>query len=607
MLLIGHLHTLVVTLLIVLATFGAGRLLAPWLPKDLSSSDRLLYTSAAGIGLIGSVFYAVGMINWTQYWLFPVTGILAVLGILEIRPTWRELLRGMWGGFHYFGYGLAALALTLFGISALADPVGDIGKDGISYHLLAPVIWLRDGWVHVVLDHSHTAFPFVVDTLYGLAIAFQAPAAAGMLGVFFLAQLLLTVRNIAREVGATPTSVAIMTGIAACMPVLVSTTDEFHVDIPFATFSLLALRLATRGGRGQWAISAGAMAGFAGGTKYTGLFVIAATGLILLVEHLRQQSWSRLFAASLQFGAIAMLFTAPWYLRNFWEFGNPVIPPPPGLSDWLPAVGWPAEIAAGFHHRIQVEVGAGRGGGLLNFLKLPWDFTFYPEAFRGGHGTFVLLALAPVTAWELRRNQLAWRYAGWALVLAILWFATQRNARFLIHVIALITAFSAVALPLCLDRRHVVSRWCTLGILALSIGVGIFGFVYFRSDQIRSVFSESHAEARRQRDIPYYSALNFVNHTPEVTNILLLTKWVPGYYLQKPYVKTVGQYGNLPFPDIPSTAAALAELPRWGASHVIDTSNDGWSISPQDPRFEEVFAGDQARVYRIISPPDTGD
>jgi hypothetical protein len=601
MLLIGHLHTSIATLLIVLATLGAGRLLRPWLPTTLGRSDRLLYTSAAGTGLIGSVFFAIGMLNWTQYWLLPAIGLLAALGAVDFRAEWGKLAQGIRDEFQFPGTWIAALSLTLFGLSALADPVGTIGKDGISYHLLGPVIWLRDGWTHVVLDHSHTSFPAIIETIFGLAIALDAPAAAGVIGVFFLAQLLLVVRNLAREIGATPSATALMVGIAACMPVLVSTTDEFHVDIPFATFSLLALRLAAKGGSGHWALAAGAMAGFAGGTKYPGLFVIAATGLIIVVDQIRHRNWPQLLVAGLQFSAIAMLFTAPWYLRNFYEFGSPIIPPPPGLSTWLPALGWPPEVVAGFHHRIQVLVGAGRGGGLLNFLRLPWDFTFYPHAFRGSHGTFALLALAPVTLWKLRRSQLTWRYVGWAFVLTVLWFATQRNARFLVHVIALLTALSAVGIPLCLDRRYPISRWCTLGILALSVGAGIFGFVYFRANQIRSVFSEHYAETRRQREIPYYSAIDFINRTPAVEKLLLLSKWVPGYYLNKPYVKTVGQYGNLPFPEIASPAAALTVLPRWQATHLIDTQDDGWLIPPNDQRFKLVFTGDRSRVYEIES------
>ncbi|MCC5024337.1 MAG: hypothetical protein J6386_16790 [Candidatus Synoicihabitans palmerolidicus] len=117
---------------------------------------------------------------------------------------------------------------------------------------------------------------------------------------------------------------------------------------------------------------------------------------------------------------------------------------------------WPEDITAAFHHRIQHEAGTGFGGGWLNLILRPWHFTFFPDVFRGGHGTWFILALAPWGCWQIRRHVYAPRYLFWAACLTLLWFQTQQNARFVIHVIALFTAISAVVVTPAL--RH-AGQW----------------------------------------------------------------------------------------------------------------------------------------------------
>ncbi len=597
-LLSGHLWTLLATALIGLALLGAGRSMRRFLPAGPGAPERLLHESLAGTGLVGGTFFLVGLLSWSVAWLAPVCLALAALGVASLRSAAPALAAAFRRERGFPGWWITGLGLGLLGLSALAEPLGDIGHDGISYHLLAPLRWLDAGRIHVLPDHSHTAFPAIIEVIQGLALAARAPAAAGLLGVVFLAQLLLLVRGLARDLGAGPRAAALATGLAATMPVIVSTADDYFVDIPFAAFALLSLRLACAPGGPAFALAAGAFAGFAGGTKYTGLFVIAA-GAFALVLGPGGGRWK--IRAACAFGAAALLFTAPCYVRNFLVLGSPIIPPPPGLAGLFPAHGWPPEIAAAFHRRIQLEVGGGLGKGLREFLLLPWNFTFQPEAFRGAHGTFAILGLAPAAVWALRRHPLARRHAVWALALTVVWFLTQQNARFLIHVVALATAACAVALPFCLHRAGAFTRWSVLGLIALNLGVGLFGFVYFRADRLHAVFSAAAAEDRRVRLIPYRDAIGFVNDRPEVVRVLLPGKWVPGYYLRKPYTKTVGQYGDHPFPAFPSPEAVLAALPRWDCSHLIHTDDDTWRVPPDDPRFTLVFRGERSRVYALTN------
>ena len=602
-LLLGHLHTLLATATLIAAARGMGSVFESLFPEKLTLIDRAVWSTATGLIMGGTLFFLIGQVSWDATVTWPVLLVTALMGV---RIIWRErhewiALPGLLAQHPATWIALGSLALlTLSGMAALG---GTIGHDGISYHLLGPMKWWQHGYIEVLPEHSHTAFPAIIEMWFAAARALGRIEAAGVLGVLFLGQILILIWRFSRELGATRNAAAWAIGIAATMPVIVSTSDDYFVDVPFAVFALLALRAAVGTPSCKTAVMTALFSGGCIGTKYTGLFVATITGLTLLWSYLAARiSWRTFLGHALTFVAISLIIGLPCYVRNIVVIGTPIIPTPPSLSELWPALGWPPEITAAFHRRIQVEVGAGFGGGLLNLILLPWHFTFYPDVFRGGHGTWAILALAPLGLWLVRGNRLAQRYLVWAGLLILIWFQTQQNARFLIHIIALLTAISAVALPVMLKQSGLVVSWLTRGVILATIITGIIGFVVFRADRILGVLSPQGAISWQQTQIPYYPSITWLNQHDEVARVLLLSKWVPGVYLDKPYVKTAGHYGNHPFVDVDSPAEALRQLHRWHATHVLDVIQDGWLIPVDDPRFQLVSKTTEARIYEILTP-----
>src|SRR5205823_3823427 len=60
---------------------------------------------------------------------------------------------------------------------ALAPPA-DLDWDGLSYNLAAPKVYLRDHRIHFIAYDSHTNFPFTVEMLYTLGLAWGGAVAA---------------------------------------------------------------------------------------------------------------------------------------------------------------------------------------------------------------------------------------------------------------------------------------------------------------------------------------------------------------------------------------------------------------------------------------------
>ncbi len=598
---VGHLHTLVVTAILMVVARGIGSRFEGLFPVKLSLVDRAVWSIATGLIVGGTLLFLIGQVAWKPMTVWPLIGVAGVMGgsiFWRERSEWSALRQDM---IISPGCWLALGCMGLFTLSGMSAIGGDIGHDGISYHLLGPLKWWQNGIVEILPEHSHTAFPAIIEMWFAAAQALGRIEAAGVLGVVFLALLLILIGRFARELGATRNSAGWLMGIAATMPVIVSTTDDYFVDVPFAVFSLLALRAAVTKPSLKTAVITAIFVGGCIGTKYTGVLVASITGLIILWSYLSARiSWRRLLAHAGTFLLVALAIGLPCYLRNIAVLGTPIIPPPPFLSELWPAVGWPTEITAAFHRRIQLEVGAGFGGGFLNLILLPWHFTFYPDVFRGGHGTWTILAMAPLGLWMIRKNRLAIRYLVWAGLLTLLWFQTQQNARFLTHVIALLTAISAVSLPVMLTRAGRPVAWLTQIIILATIIFGLVGFVVFRTDRILATLTPKGTIAWHQAEVPYHQSIDWLNQHDEVGKVLLLSKWVPGVYLDKPYVKTAGHYGNRPFPDIDSPVEALRQLHRWQATHVLDVVQDGWLIPTEDDRFTLIFDGGDARIYSII-------
>lgn len=130
---------------------------------------------------------------------------------------------------------------------------------------------------------------------------------------------------------------------------LVSTTDDYFVDVPFAVFSLFALSAAVRSPHARNALLAAIFTGGAIGTKYTGMFVAVATGVVLVWPALlNRPSWDQLLRRFTGFTVLALLIGLPCYIRNAIVFGAPHHPTASVARKPVARV----ELAGRYHRRV---------------------------------------------------------------------------------------------------------------------------------------------------------------------------------------------------------------------------------------------------------------
>src|SRR5207237_4497517 len=184
--------------------------------------------------------------------------------------------------------------------------------------------------------------------------------------------------------------------VAATMPVVLFTSELCFVDVPFAAFTLAAARVGFDSSNRTHLAMAGVYSGFALGTKYTGLSMLAVTGIFLLILKIMAGGRSSVFFDLCVFAATALLVGSPWYLRNFIMLGSPIYPPPPALARIFPARAFSLQASESLQAYV-LERGEGLGRSPLDFLLLPVRFTYWTHRFHGAGGVGVeSLALRPL-------------------------------------------------------------------------------------------------------------------------------------------------------------------------------------------------------------------
>lgn len=604
---LGHAQALAAAALVVVAVLGAGALLGRWLPPGRAAVDRALTASLLGLAVLGPALYWAGHLGWSRRGLAVVLGGLAIVGLRQLlrdRMEWRAAARSAVRS--PFAW-IAAAGLLLVITSGLAEPLGGIENEAVASTLLAGRQWLLRGTTGYVPDHPCTALPWNIETLYAAALALGGPPAAGVLGAGWLALLAGLAWRIARDFSVPPPWAPSAAALVVTMPLLHAGADLARPEVAFATLALGSWRAALAAREPRAWLLAAVLAGGAAATMLAG-WLVAVLSLVVAGGVLW---WRRGPHAVLRTLPAALLIVAalgaPWFVRNVFVLGTPLVPPPPWGEFFLPSVGWTPQLAIDVHHWWRaVWLGpAAQPWGLPDFFALPWrlqtqaaDFQSAPPGLAG------LAALVP-GIWLLRRRPAAWWAFAWALAGLLAWFLTWHNARLLTPLAALACVAGAAAFAACAGR----TAWPRLGLALLGIllawtaAAGGYTFVEARRQRLVAVFSPSAAEARRATEIPFRETLDLINRDPAVRRVLLLTKWPPGYYLEKPYFKVAGHFGESPHRDAPNYDRALAHAADLGCTHVLDIRDvrEGWHVWQPDSALSRIGEWPDARLYSVGS------
>lgn len=588
-----------------IAGVGCGAWIANALPANLHPAERCGLSLLGGLGLFSLALYLVGQVSFTRT---TIAAALIVAALLAIPPFWRA-----WGTFQQIPRSISRnifvpsavvfVVLSVTAIAGLAEMTGDWGKDSVSYHLLGPTVWLREGIVRPVLDNSTTSFPQIPETLFAVMLVAGGDRAPDFSSWLTLGLLLLVASGLAMRMGLSAGLAWWSAAIIVTMPAVYAGSHACFVDGIYAALLLAAARVAFDAqSLKEWALS-GIFAGLAMGTKYTGLLALLALTVCVVLAVAKRSPFSGTASArniGVALGA-AVCVAAPFYIRNWLVLGCPIYPPPPGYALVCSPKYFSTETIAQFHDYI-FQRGRGLGRGWLAFAELPFNLTYHTSNFHGAGGIGLCpLALAPFGLVALRNNFFARQAALLGLLLTTLWFVTQQESRFLIPVYVIAAILSVAGWRYVQQRTGNLQR-CTAAItVGISVVYGFFMIGSSQADSVRAVFSPAYAQTREQREIPYLASFEYLNAASVVKKVLILDRSVPPYYLHKSYIKPVGQWGELTLPGVTNAWAAVKLDHELHITHVLDvvSSVAGFQIQDPPPDLKLVFEKPDQRIYSV--------
>jgi hypothetical protein len=351
------LQTSLVTFLYLLSIFGWGELVTASLARRQGDfidyiSKRLLLGSCGMYGAFVVLSY-LGVLRSLPVAIVLLAGV--AVAALRLRPAYAQVAGAMQSTLLWDG-GLRVLLGLLVALAALQIVCGLtplVLYDSQIYQLLAPVQFLQAGSLVHIPWNVLTNAPLALQLTLGISwIADPSGGSFKLLMAVFGCLLLLAAARIGRELGLRSALLACL--FVACYPEFWINQAFGVVDLATAAFLLFGLfwwRDALREDNWRGAVHAGLAFGMVMASRYHGIIFVALSLLFVLIDESSRNSKAIrrnvIYAATVI--AVAAVIVAPWLIRNYQNFGNPVYPL---LHNVIGGAEWSASQAA----RFQVEV-----------------------------------------------------------------------------------------------------------------------------------------------------------------------------------------------------------------------------------------------------------
>ena len=392
---------------------------------------------------------------------------------------------------------LTVMVLLAEGFAAMAPLTG---SDALHYHFTAPLLVLRSGF-HPDFFLSHSFFTGQSHLLILMGLALGSSRFA--MGLLFLGGLLAAAAGAClmrgwagRAWGWTSALVFLLTPVVFWQISAAGAPDLWMAF--FATTGVLVISRTKELPVYACAVLAGALAGGAAGTKYTGCLIAASMAVAYFWE-------SSSIIGGLLFLSGSLVAGIWPYARNFAWTGDPMFP---FLTRWLTPDRMNAYALASY----RADTGAGAHIHLGMIVKFPFFAWIDPQhmGFWQFFGPLVL-AFAPLLFLSARREA-TWRAALTVWVLSALGIGWSSGmTRFLLPIlpIALATALAGAAQLAAVGWR--MARYISLASIGGFLLFGAAGLLYYDRPALAVAAGFVPREEYLLRRAPEYEQVRFIN------------------------------------------------------------------------------------------------
>ena len=401
-------------------SWALGTLLFDWLRLSFSRLEEWLLAFVVGAACLSEIVFVLSATHLVR------RGVLIAFGLVSIGASVRSVIirkkRPQFPKIGWIPAGIFAAFTILYFVNALAP---EMSPDGAAYHLgmVAKYAGAR-GFVHLTTN-IYANLSEGIELLFLHAFLLGRHSAAALVHFGFLVTLALLMICYGRRIGYPRAGVAAAIFVYAS-PVIGTDGSIAYIDVAlaavlFALFYVLQVWDEQRDLR--LLVPVGILAGFSYAVKYTAFVaVFYALGFLL---------WKRKRAV-LPVAAIAILFIAPWLMKNWLWVDNPVSP-------------FGNRIFPNQYVHVSFEDyfrRAERSYDLASYFQIPWQLTVDGGRLVGFFGPLFLLTPFALAALKLKAGR---RLLAAGMVFALP-YMFNIGARFLIPAVPFVALSLALAL-----------------------------------------------------------------------------------------------------------------------------------------------------------------
>ncbi len=594
--------------------------------------ERVLISTGLGAGTASLVMLGLGLAGaWHLKLLRALFAAGALWGIaLLVRPPTREDA-ALPESRKLSPWASASLVLIVLAcaLTLLASAAPETFYDSLVYHLALPRLYLLHSRIIPTPWNLYSGLPFGIEMLYGLALALTNEHLAILLHASFGWAGALALGAWLRRRSSRDGAVLGILVYALC-PVVLAVAWQSGVDLGTAFYFALALIALSRAlemdaeaQSRRWSLAGGLLLGFALGTKYTALPLLAA---FVLVHAWLSRRAGKSLSCTVWLATAAALAFMPWPVKNAFFYGDPAYPfLNAHLGSTHPAQ-WSAFLAGA--HKRDLATALGTLSGWKETLFLPW--TVMTDAHYSYRVSLAYLVLLP-WAFFRRSNcaKMSWTLAITAALIGFsAWTLTSTLIRFLIPTLLI----AAAALAAAAEESHASSGLrAALWLFALAIGVTNLISVYIdgmsgphllgKWNVLRAYQSQS--DYLRNEHVSYgqppYAALEFINEKlPPDAKVLFLGD-SRAYYCDRDFIAPT-VYDSNPFwiaaKESKSPAELDAKLKAMGITHIFLNASQLYanaslpSVLPrataQSPIFRKFWTQDLTPIFEKRNTTSSG-
>jgi hypothetical protein len=559
--------------------------------------ERLALGTTLGLGALGTASLLLGLAGALTRFsvaLLVAAGAAAALLSLRRRPTEEANAAASGGWLRTATLAVGAAAIALAFARGLYPPTA---FDATLYHLPMAKAYALHGRVAPNPGLRFPVFPALNEVLFADAMLLGDDVSAQLVETLFFALLTAGVAIWGTRVGGSAAGLWAST-LWIANPVVFSLASVAYVDMGLATFAFFAVYASSRGLESEdpgWMRVAGACAGFAAATKYSGLFFVGLVAALLVLKRARRALLIFLSAAAAAGGA--------WYVLNTLWAGNPVWPFAGrlfGLRFWSP--GDAASLDWSLHRY-------GWGRGALDLLRLPYRLVFGQPSTEP-RVLPLLFLFFPLAVWAaVWRRELRWPSTA-AAAFVVFWFVMTQQVRFLLPAVPLLSVLGAGGLAAAVER--VPRAWRRRSRVAGTVGMALLSSAalavvlrnFWNEPPVPTTLAAREAYLERLSSYPFYRDLSrrrqgeaavYAFHDENMTYYCdgrLLGDW----------------FGPNRYADAPLTSSR--KLYDWlrerGATHLLVNQSRTITALPADAdfptHFERVYSRGPIVAYALRSP-----